>query len=80
MNFFRFIFGKKSRVKVVQSHDFSDYLKRIGAFDEVVDGNRFCASCGLKINLENVQAIMPGADGKFCFICDRPSCLRQVHD
>lgn len=80
MNFFQFIFGKKSHIKFVEDYDFTDYLKRIGVFDEVISGDKFCTSCGTKITLDNLQAVIPGENNKVRFICDKTTCLKQNHD
>lgn len=80
MNPFKFIFGKTSRVKLVEDYDFPEYLKRIGAFDDILSGTHFCASCGVAISLDNIEAIIPGENGNFRFICDRGECLKLNHD
>lgn len=80
MSLIKFIFGKKSQVKFVEDFDFLEYLKRIGVFEEIVSGNRFCAACGTKITLENLQAIVPADSHKVRFICSKVVCLKQNDD
>jgi len=80
MNFLQFIFGKKSHIKFVEDYDFSEYLRRIGVFDEVISGNKFCVSCGTQITLDNLQAVIPSDNDKVSFICDKAACLKQNHD
>jgi hypothetical protein len=79
MGILSFIFGEKSRLKVVQDHDFIEYLKRIGLLEEVQSRKRFCYSCGTVITIDNLQAITPADNKKVHFICDKKSCLRQVY-
>jgi len=72
-----FIFGKKATVKAVEEHDFPAYLKKIGAYDDVVSGRQFCMSCGTRITIDNLQAVLPGQSGNVRFICENPSCLKN---
>jgi hypothetical protein len=80
MGMLSFIFGKTTSIKVVQDQEFPEYLKRIGAYDDVVSGRHYCVSCGTQISLDNLQAITPGKNGNVRFICDKPSCLKPIND
>lgn len=82
MSILNFLFSKKSRLKVVQDYDFINYLKRIGLLESVKSGQKFCRSCGIRITLDNIQAIIPvdSSDGSVVFICDKASCLKQTDD
>ena len=79
MKLLKFIFGKTDRVKLVQEYDFPEYLKKIGAYDEIISKSRFCTSCGRPITIENLQAIIPlNGSESIRFVCDESGCLSKL--
>lgn len=74
MNIFR---SKKDRIKMVQDSDLTEYLKSIGIYQSIIDNKKHCKYCGNLVNLNNLQAILPGAK-EIVLVCDNPSCISKL--
>ncbi len=71
------LFQKRNRLKAVYEDDLIGYLKSIGVYDEITQGNRRCVYCGNHITLENLEVIVP--KGRIVeIICNNENCLNQL--
>jgi hypothetical protein len=64
---------KRTNIKAVDNQDFPSFLKKIGAYEMVVEGKAKCLVCGDTLNIDDVEAVVP-KDGEVCFVCRKPKC------
>ncbi len=70
---------KKENIKLVSDSDLPLFLRSIGIYDSVVDGKVNCSKCGIKISIENVEAVFSN-NGKIFIACGKPNCIRSIYE
>jgi hypothetical protein len=70
-------FRKKNNLKAVYEDDLIGYLKSVGLYEDIINGDRLCVFCGSKITLENLEVIVPKGD-KVDIVCSNKNCLNQL--
>jgi hypothetical protein len=71
-------FNKQSPgLKAVYEDDLAGYLKSIGIYDAVMQGEYRCKYCGNVITMENLEVIIPDASGTQ-IVCNNKNCINQL--
>jgi hypothetical protein len=75
---FNIFHREKTKIKAVSDQDLIPYLKSLNIYEDVLMGRVSCKFCGRKINIDNLQALLPHGQ-KICFICSNIKCLTHLH-
>ena len=62
-------------LKAVHDVDLVKVLKRLGIYNDIIEGKYRCFVCGKKITLENLGGMFKSMDGKINLVCDDIKCL-----
>lgn len=65
---------KHTTIKAVDDQDFPDFLRRIGVYEIIENGEAGCHICGDTLTVDQIEAVLP-EDGKVIFICSKPKCM-----
>jgi hypothetical protein len=65
----------KETLSAVHDDDLVNLLRSLGVLHEVESGKVKCKFCGIQVNLDNLQALIPDS-GSVSYTCDKPSCVR----
>lgn len=70
---------KRESLHAVLDEDLVNLLQSIGQLERIENGSEYCSQCGLPINVNNVQVIVPLPEGKFTFVCNDLSCVEKYY-
>jgi len=70
----------KNKINAIFNEDLLEFLDKKGELEEIEKGNRLCKSCGVPINLSNIQMIIPQSTGGYEYICDSISCVEGYYE
>ncbi len=68
---------RKIPVTAISSEEVTGLLRKLGLYDDVVDGKVRCYICGRRITLDNIGGVLM-IDGKPALVCDKPSCIAKA--
>jgi len=75
---FNFLKKEVTKIKAINDQDLIPYFKSLGIYEDFESGKFKCKFCGVKINLDTFQALIP-QEGKIDFICKNMKCLSQLY-
>ena len=73
----RGIIRRRIPVTAVGSDEVSGVLRRLGLYEDVVEGRARCFICGERLSLENLGGVLM-VDGRPVLVCDRPICIAKA--
>ena len=62
-------------LKAIHDVDLVKVLKKLGIYNDVVEGRCRCFVCGRRITLENLGGMFKSRDGRINLVCDDIKCL-----
>ncbi len=70
----------KKEIKAIYNEDLKVFLEKVNEFEDITNGNRFCKICGIPINLNNIQMVIPVKNRPFEYICESTYCIEKFHE
>jgi hypothetical protein len=64
-------------VSAISEEVLPEVLKKLGLYEDVVNGHAKCYICGRQLALDTIGAIAM-LDGKPALICSKPSCIGRA--
>lgn len=64
------------KIKAVHADDVCDFLKSIGEYEKILNGEIMCKYCGEKITLNNISTIFP-SNREVCYCCNKDGCIER---
>lgn len=75
------MFGKnKIEINAIQDSDLADTLKETSQFNDLIEGNIRCVSCGTLITESNIGVIQPKtieSKTELTFYCEKIDCVDE---
>jgi hypothetical protein len=68
---------QKTELSYIEDKDLTDLIKKIGRWDDFLNGNLHCHQCERTLTLENLSGFLV-KDGNYQFLCDSQTCLRMA--
>lgn len=68
---------RRRSITAIYSDELPSVLKKLGLYDDVVNGRISCYICGRRLDLSNIGGIM-GVNGKPVLICDSYACILKA--
>ena len=65
-------------IRAIHDADLVNVLRRLGLYEDVVEGRRRCFACGREVRLDNVGGLFKGMDGEVKFVCGDVKCLMMA--
>jgi len=78
LKIFKVFKREKTKMKMIQEDDLISYLKSLGMYQEILDGEISCKFCKTVITLENLQALFPDND-QISVVCSNIKCISSLH-
>ena len=70
----------KNKINAIYDEDLKSFLCSKDELPHIVNGERFCKICGVPINLNNIQMVIPHANAEFEYICESINCVEKYHE
>jgi hypothetical protein len=67
----------EKEIDAIHEQDLESVLKKLGFYEQMIQGILKCKFCGSQITMENLHSILPHSSG-FSFICDKPECVQKL--
>jgi hypothetical protein len=67
----------KQKIRAIFSEDLQEVLSKTGEMEAIENGNRFCCFCGIPMNLNNIQLLLPNSKKSFDYVCDSVLCVEK---
>jgi hypothetical protein len=71
---------KSEKLQTILDEDLIGLLKEIKMFDDIENGNVCCHICSIRINLQNLQLLVPMTNGTFRFVCSDVNCVESYYN
>lgn len=69
----------RETVNAVHEDQFEGFLKKLGVYDDVINGAKKCKFCGTSINYEHIATIF-AESGDIKLVCDKPECMAKLSE
>lgn len=67
-------------MQVILDEEMAAILSRLGELEKINQGVLHCRFCGVPMNLDNIQLIIPNTSGSFDYVCNDPACVQSHLD
>lgn len=68
---------KKELLQAVYEDKFVKFLKSIGVYERVINGEAKCKFCGNPVTIDNINAVFP-ENKEIKFACDSTICIAKM--
>ncbi len=69
----------KETVNAVHEDKFEGFLRKIGVYDEVMNGVKKCKFCGEAVKYEHISSVF-AESGDIKFVCEKPECIAKFSE
>lgn len=69
----------RETVKAVHDDRFEGFLRRLGVYDDVINGWKKCKFCSEVVNYEDISSVF-AESGDIKFVCGKPECIAKFSE
>ncbi len=69
----------KETVSAVHDDKFEGFLRRLGVYDDVMNGVKKCKFCGEAVKYDNISSLF-AESGDIKFVCEKPECIAKFSE
>ncbi len=73
----RSVVRRKISVTAVSAEDVERVLRRLGLYDDTVNGRAKCFICGKVVSMDTIGGMLM-VGGRVVLVCDRPACIAKA--
>lgn len=69
----------KETVNAVHDDKFEGFLRKLGVYDDVINGRKKCKFCGEAVNYDHISSVF-AESGDIKFVCEKPGCIAKFSE
>lgn len=69
----------RETINAVHEDQFEVFLRKLGVFDDVMNGVKKCKFCGTPVNYDHIATIF-AESGDIKIVCDKPECMAKLSE
>jgi hypothetical protein len=67
-------------INAIFNEDLEKFLSKKGELEKIEKGEIFCSICGVPINLNNINLIVPYEKSSLKYVCDSSECIEKYYE
>lgn len=69
----------KETVNAVHDDKFEGFLRKLGVYNDVINGGKKCKFCGEAVNYDHISTVF-AESGDIKFVCEKPECVAKFSE
>lgn len=69
----------RETVNAIHEDQFEDFLRKLGVYDEVMNGTKKCKFCNTSIDYNHIATVF-AESGDIKLVCDKPECIAKLSE
>jgi hypothetical protein len=69
----------KETVNAVHDDKFEGFLRKLGIYNDVINGGKKCKFCGEVVNYDHISTVF-AESGDIKFVCEKPECIAKFSE
>lgn len=69
----------KETVNAVHDDKFEGFLRKLGVYEDVMNGRKKCKFCGEAVEYERISSVF-AESGDIKFVCEKPECIAKFSE
>lgn len=69
----------RETVNAVHEDQFEGFLRKLGVYDDVMNGTKKCIFCGSPASYDHIATVF-AESGDIKLVCDKPECMAKLSE